>query len=112
MYKDTCNFENRIIKNTIDIGAYEFNSGSSSIENSLTLSFSIYPNPATDLINIILMTGNQWRKIQIYNSDGKLIKEESIMNFGSIDISDLPVGHYYICLKNSGNKPIKLIKIH
>ena len=111
MYKDTCNFEIRIINNSIDIGAYEFNSGSSINEIVISKSFSIYPNPANDLININLTTVNQLQKVQIYNSNGKLIKEESIINFGTIDISDIPVGQYIICLKNSGNKAIKLIKI-
>lgn len=112
IYRDTCNFENRIIKNTIDIGAYEFNSGSSSIEFIKSNSFSIYPNPATDYININLASVNQLQKVQIYNSDGKLIKEEYIMNTGEIDISDIPVGQYFICLKNSEIKAIKLLKMH
>lgn len=65
--------------------------------------FNLIPNPATDKIQLEL-SQNDWMggRIEIYNQDGKLVKEISQAQHQlQIDISQLPVGVYYLKLINS-----------
>ena len=68
---------------------------------TISNTFSIYPNPATDIICI----GNKQKEIiNIYNTIGKLVistKEENI------DVKNLPSGIYFVKI---GNKKSKFIK--
>lgn len=67
--------------------------------------FDIYPNPATDKIEIETL---QQAGIEIINSQGQLIK--SIVALGkttSVDISEFPCGMYFIKLVVSGTEPVK-----
>ncbi len=77
--------------------------------NTMTEGISIYPNPATNLINIS-MSDNDNRKINfiIYSIDGKVIKQGSLQNKtnNSIDISGLQSGLYYLNIM--GNESILL----
>lgn len=66
------------------------------IENDIRL----YPNPATDVLHI--ENSEQYKEAVIYNSTGKLIISSSIET-GSIDISTLPAGLYF--LKLEGDMP-------
>jgi len=58
----------------------------------------IYPNPASDFVNIKSLTINE---INIYNSIGKLILTKEISNNSKVDISNLKEGVYFI--KSSDN---------
>ncbi|NJK94145.1 MAG: T9SS type A sorting domain-containing protein [Bacteroidales bacterium] len=56
---------------------------------------NIYPNPTKDFINI--ETGNDKPlKFKIYNISGYLIKTEYIISKGTIDLSYLPAGVYFM----------------
>lgn len=98
-----------------DIGAkYYQNTCTVDINNSVNSinSFDIYPNPATQTLNISF-TDNQNTKqpIQIYNSLGVLIKEVDILQTKQINISDLSSGIYFIHLKNYPQLYRKIIKL-
>jgi alpha-tubulin suppressor-like RCC1 family protein len=68
------------------------------------LSFSIYPNPATDYLSIQQIESNQ---IEIYNSFGSLIEKlDSNINF-TLNLSNYPTGMYFII---SNNYKIKFLK--
>lgn len=60
-------------------------------------SFSCYPNPATDFIQIHLPQGN-WKNLRIWGSDGRCTYScKDIQSNGlSIDISKLPKGAYFL----------------
>lgn len=108
MYKDTCDFENRIILNSLDIGAFEFNNTLSLYEHNTLNTFSIYPNPASNFVTINLSSINQIHTVQIYNSLGVAVKEALITNSEMVDISDLPSGLYFIRLKSIPSQTHKL----
>ncbi|MBK6838288.1 MAG: T9SS type A sorting domain-containing protein [Bacteroidetes bacterium] len=42
---------------------------------------------------------DETQSIHIYNSIGKIVKEISVHNNEIINVSDLPDGVYFICLK-------------
>jgi N-acetylneuraminic acid mutarotase len=71
-------------------------------ENNLGREFSIYPNPANEIINLKLENadGDNF-KVQIYNAMGELIKEEDAFfknKAGSIKTDELPNGIYLLKL--------------
>ena len=64
----------------------------------------IFPNPTSDILNIVT---SQPTLIQIFNTNGQMVKEQSIQNSQTISIENLPIGIYYIKI---GNQTQKLIK--
>lgn len=69
-----------------------------SIDNSVSSSISIFPNPATSNISIKYPVDVSVNRASIYDASGKLcISNESSVN--SIDISILPKGLYTLLLK-------------
>lgn len=62
---------------------------------------SVYPNPATNLLNINL-GGIQAEQVSIYNVDGKLVSETKQPANNAIDISSLATGVYVAEVKVSG----------
>lgn len=101
MYKDTCSFENRRLLNAIDIGAYEYNFSSVVQEFSEGKSFEIYPNPSSGHFNVKIFDTDVHHIFQIYNLHGMIVKELSMMNNGIVNVSELPVGMYFIRLENN-----------
>jgi len=70
--------------------------------------FSLYPNPAKDIVNI--KSHQNLDQIKIYNANGLLVKFISNLNNASvINISDLPAG-IYLVKANNENKSFKLVK--
>jgi hypothetical protein len=72
--------------------------------------FSIYPNPASTQIKIVLKNFNENIDLQIYNSGGVLIKVISVKSSDSVDISDLPGGIYFVRLKDDPISSQKFLK--
>ncbi|MFH0759471.1 MAG: T9SS type A sorting domain-containing protein [Bacteroidota bacterium] len=70
------------------------------IENMSEESFTLYPNPAD---NVLYFQGikNEIKRVSILTLDGKLIKEINEKGLKQIDISDLPEGIYLIRIENS-----------
>lgn len=62
-------------------------------ENSALNNFSVYPNPAKDVINI--KTDDKIKKIDIYSLDGKKIAEETA---SSINVSKYSQGNYLMMI--------------
>ncbi|MCK4662192.1 MAG: T9SS type A sorting domain-containing protein [Bacteroidales bacterium] len=98
----------RIKHDTIDIGAYEYQLGINNIIDFTAFSkdFVLYPNPATDYINISLSHNNQTNKFEIYDITGKLILSEKLIStLTKIHITGLSKGLYFYRIKNN-NKTI------
>lgn len=72
------------------------------IENQLAGSKSIYPNPAT---NVLYVTNSATFSFMIQDMLGHTIMEGSSSN-GSIDISDLPQGFYFLRLGDEGREGV------
>ena len=63
--------------------------------------FVVYPNPASDLVTIILREGAS-DKVDIYNSSMQLVSSEKItFNKVYIDMSKFSRGMYFIKVNNS-----------
>ncbi|QXP61756.1 DUF4832 domain-containing protein [Olleya sp. HaHaR_3_96] len=71
--------------------------------------FSIYPNPTSDFITIKLKKSDS-AIIQIFDTNGQLIKELLVSNNYKIDLSNLSNGLYLIRFKNNTSANIKFIK--
>ena len=63
--------------------------------------FSIYPNPATDIVNIVSQNDSE---LAIFNATGKEIKRINTIQNNTIDISDLPNGMYFIVIDGHAQK--------
>ncbi len=76
--------------------------------NYQDIDWSLYPNPATDVVNVQLSNINKPFVLMLYSSTGKLI---STTTENKISILDLPDGIYYLILRSeneiSNKKVIK-----
>lgn len=59
----------------------------------------VYPNPAKDMLNITNQEGKLIDLVQIFATDGKLVKNQSKLISNQINVSDLPKGVYKIRIK-------------
>jgi len=75
----------------------------------------IFPNPASDLINIVLSgSKNTNTIIQLIDLEGRIMRIENIgsLNEYCMNIAELNSGMYILQIKNSMDTYRKLIKIH
>jgi len=96
MYKDTCNFENRTIYNTIDIGAFEFEETTIISENN-SIEFKVFPNPSSGRINIESKE-NDIDNVLIINSIGEIVLSTKQSNFS---IEHLEKGLYFLIIQTN-----------
>lgn len=102
-------FNLRIHANTIDIGPYEYNSAALSTDSFEINSNSIlvYPNPATDVVNV--KTNQTIKKITVFNVNGQ--KVLNVANQSQINIANLLTGMYFLSIKtNQSTQNIKILK--
>jgi len=72
--------------------------------------FSLYPNPANQILNIESKKGNKISSVSIYNTLGQLVLVVTNVN-QSIDVSSLKAGHYFIQVySDKGTSNMKFIK--
>ncbi|MFH0867420.1 MAG: T9SS type A sorting domain-containing protein [Bacteroidota bacterium] len=106
---------NRIIDDTIDIGAYEYNKENFIFDYTLFQESGIvfYPNPTKDNISIIAIQSNNIRKIEILDMSGKIIivYENPNTTFTKFDLSNYPQGIYFVkVISDDGIQTGKIIK--
>lgn len=90
----------RIFNLIVDMGAFEFGSsvlGSQSF--SSFQDFTMYPNPASSILNI--QTEELIKQIEIYTLEGKLVKDSTE---NKIDVSNLQSGFYLVKATTVENK--------
>lgn len=68
--------------------------------------FTIYPNPAKDILFINKSEGNYPSKIEIIDVNGQLVLQQETVkiNQNKIDISKLAKGLYFVTIKNDSNE--------
>ncbi|MBN2166103.1 MAG: FG-GAP repeat protein [Marinilabiliaceae bacterium] len=78
--------------------------------NSNINSFKVYPNPTSDIINVVGLNPSNENTIIIYDETGRICKQ-SVLNNGNtlIDLKNLNPGYYFIELQKE-KKTIKVIK--
>lgn len=98
----------RVFNTTIDLGAYEYNSTLSVDDISLDENtVKLYPNPATDVVNI--KTNQTIKNVAVFNVNGQKVLD--IANQSQINISNLPTGMYFLNINtNQSNQTIKILK--
>lgn len=78
--------------------------------NAANTKLSVYPNPATDVLNISLSNGTAIETVNIYNISGKLVNNTKL-NGNQIDISQLNSGVYMVeVLTANGSFKTKFVK--
>lgn len=69
--------------------------------------FTIHPNPVSDQFQLnVHLPGNQMMDLNIYNTEGKIIKQQQIPAFTkqiNISTSDLPTGLYFVTVNDNKN---------
>ena len=77
--------------------------------NWLEYAISLYPNPASELINISVSEGVEVRSITLYSALGQRIS--SVDGLNSVDVSILPSGVYYMAIEtDQGNVNKTLVR--
>jgi hypothetical protein len=71
----------------------------------LSSSFSVYPNPTTDLINLQI---NKSAEVNLYNVTGQIIVNKTIDSNGYLNLSEYPKGTYYLRIENNLVKIVRL----
>lgn len=81
-----------------------------STENFFKSNFAVYPNPATDVINISNVNGLEITKSTITDINGRIVKEIN-SSVNSINVSDLTTGVYFLNVTTTtGNGTTKIVK--
>ena len=89
----------RIFNGTIDLGTYEYNT-ILGLDDDINISeVRLYPNPATH--SLFIESSQTIEKISIYNVNGQVINELNSVN-NSIDVSEFPVGLYFLRMSTEG----------
>lgn len=92
---------------------FSVTTASASVDSALAGSFSVYPNPATDVLNISNSINAEINAITITDLNGRTVKQ--ITTNGSVDsqinISDLNTGVYFVNINsNEGSLTKKIVK--
>jgi len=86
-------------------GALQFREGTHvlSTKQATASVFTVFPNPAKDVLNIKSTTSFEANKATIYNIDGKLIKTATVQN-AAIPVQHLAKGTYIVKIQDKGGK--------
>lgn len=80
------------------------------LDDTLTNSLILYPNPATDVLNLNTTQGLENAIYTIFSIDGKLLQNNKVTS-STIDVSALSTGNYILRIVNNGDiKTQKFIK--
>jgi hypothetical protein len=81
-----------------------------STENFFKSNFAVYPNPATDVINISNVNGLEITKSTITDINGRIVKEMN-SSVNNINVGDLTTGVYFLNVTTTtGNGTTKIVK--
>ena len=81
-----------------------------SVDSHLASSFSVYPNPAKDVLNISNSIGAEINAVIVTDINGRTVKQAN-SNVSQINISDLNAGVYFVNINsNEGSLTKKVVK--
>lgn len=84
--------------------------GTLSTDNFFKSNFAVYPNPATDVINISNVNGLEITKSTITDINGRIVKEIN-SSLNTINVGDLTTGVYFLNVTTTtGNGTTKIVK--
>ncbi len=99
--------------NTLTQGFHQTNLTLVAIENpELFTDISIYPNPASEVMNVDIPSGYSLLDISLYDVTGKLILNKNQASEKlTIDVATMASGTYYLQVVNPQNKQLKTFKL-
>jgi hypothetical protein len=71
----------------------------------------IYPNPATDYLNIHCSTNQPQLRVELYNIAGQKVLNETVNNHSKLPVQSFPKGIYLIKISDS-DKIIQTEKLY
>jgi len=71
--------------------------------------FSIYPNPAKDNISIVGIKG--YADIKVFDSMGKMVLNQRLVNNGQLSLSQLDAGVYTVTIETTNTKETKKMMV-
>ena len=75
----------------------DFGNAPAGLVRESNFELNIFPNPATNLLNVQVISNQETIDIKVYNSLGRIIKDFTIQSKNvQIDLSNYPTGLYYI----------------
>ena len=78
-------------------GTITVTASTASISENKLLSFSMYPNPVSDVLTVQLPTGTEKAEVGIFDYTGRLVASKTISSNGtSIDVNNIAKGIYII----------------
>ena len=86
--------------------------GTVSVDNVLAGSFSVYPNPAKDILNISNSIGAEINSVTVSDINGRTVKQVAVNGVESqINIADLNAGVYFVNITSTeGSLTKKIVK--
>jgi hypothetical protein len=95
-----------------DLSVKTINSSSASVSSNEINQFTIYPNPAGDVLRIMTSNSVNNYKVEILNTTGQVISTHNIDNTNpTIAIQDMASGIYFVKMNVEGTSKVsKFIK--
>jgi PKD repeat protein len=86
----------------------DFGSGSGGLVSGNDFELNIFPNPASKVLNIYVISSNETINIKVYNSLGRIIDDFNVESRDTqIDLSNYPNGLYYVGANNGKQNMLK-----
>lgn len=97
---------------TMEIDNVSVSYGTASVDSVLAGSFSVYPNPVKDMLNISNSIGAEINAITVTDINGRTVKQVAVNGVESqINIADLNAGVYFVNINsNQGSLTKKIVK--
>lgn len=95
------------IKQTDQDGQYEYSKVIVLLFRNNLSSFAVFPNPATDRLNVALPPQRVVTSLSVYSNDGRLLQKRAATGASgviSIPVSQLQKGSYYLVIEEKSGK--------
>jgi cytochrome c peroxidase len=79
------------------------------IKNTTQNNITVFPNPASNFVTLKLPLGNY--QLKVYDINGKVVHNNTVLNNHNISVKELPNGFYYFNFKNSETGLINTKKV-
>jgi hypothetical protein len=74
--------------------------------------FSVYPNPAQQIINVAAASHDRTLQVALYDMTGKLVYDvQTLSNPAQIDLQHLPTGLYVMRIQGENESSVQRIEI-
>lgn len=97
----------------IGIDTFSVTRAAAGTDDFVKNNFSIYPNPATDVLNLNAISNASINSISITDVNGRTVKQQQIGGVSSaqINVNDLTAGVYFVSVNAAeGNGTVKFVK--